>query len=193
MEILQSFRYKQVNVIFATPSARYIDIAVRQRVHYLLNMEYRTETHAVATVYKILKPTWKGEPWRKKMGVLYIQPPTQQLWRKFEKLRDQHQEALYEKIRKRQKKEAVEEEQKLEEASRGKLSFEEGVDLLRKNLPKYLNPEKMKKKWSGAIKVSKFMRDFDIKQNTAYNIRDAIIEELKTKKALESSESEEKV
>jgi ABC-type dipeptide/oligopeptide/nickel transport system ATPase component len=50
MQVIQSFRYKFINVIFYLPSASYMDKVVREMCHYVLRLQER----GVANLYRAL-------------------------------------------------------------------------------------------------------------------------------------------
>lgn len=178
MQVLQSFRYKLINVIFTLPSAVYMDIVARTMCHYLVVMGKR----GVATVYRILKPTYQGSPWTKRIGVLYSEMPTMGLWEKFEKVRTQHQDKLYEEARKKSEATIEKQKQKLEKTLKGRVKDEELMHICKAILPDVVDVTKDSDQ--GMIKVGKLRSTLEnatgtyVNLNRGYDLRKELLEYL---------------
>jgi len=164
MQVLQSFRYKLINVIFTLPSAVYMDVVARTMCHYLLVMNKR----GVATVYRILKPTYAGSPWTKRRGGLYSEMPTAMLWDEFERLRDEHQDALYEQSRKMSEARVEHEKEKLEKTLTPKITDDEFLRIAKATLPQIVDATKDSDQ--GLIHVGKLRKVLKEATNTYVNL-----------------------
>ena len=178
MQVLQSFRYKLINVIFTLPSAVYMDVVARTMCHYLLVMNQR----GVATVYRILKPTYSGSPWTKRKGVLYSEMPTMGLWREFERLRTEHQDALYEQSRKMSEARVEHEKEKLEKTLTPRITDDELLHIAKATLPQIVDITKDSDQ--GLIHVGKLRKTLEestgtyINLNRGYDLRKSLLEYL---------------
>lgn len=165
MQVLQSFRYKLINVIFTLPSATYMDIVARTMCHFLLVMNRR----GVATVYRILKPTYSGSPWTKRLGVTYSEMPTMGLWDEFERMRTAHQDALYEQARKKSEVRVEKEKQKLEKALKPQMDNTELIRIGKAILPQIVDTDVWKSD-RGLIKVAKLRKILQETSGTYINV-----------------------
>lgn len=179
MQVLQSFRYKLINVIFTLPSATYMDIVARTMCHYLLVMTQRGR----ATVYRILKPTYSGSPWTKRIGGIYSEMPTMYLWDNFETRRTEHQDALYEQSRKLSEARVKGEEEKLEKTLKGRIQDDELLRIARAVLPQIVDTTKDSDQ--GLIKVGRLRKVLEestgtyINLNRGYDLRKELIVHLR--------------
>lgn len=178
MQVLQSFRYKFINVIFTLPSATYMDVVARTMCHYLLVMSGRGK----ATVYRILKPTYSGSPWTKRIGGIISEMPTAMLWDAFEKKRTEHQDRLYERSRKMSEATLKTETEKLEKTLKGKVDDNELFRLAKAVLPQIVDVNKDSDQ--GMIKVGKLRRTLEeatgtyINLNRGYDLRKELLTHL---------------
>ena len=179
MQIIQSFRYKLINVIFTLPSATYMDIVARTMCHYLIVMTKRGQ----ATVYRILKPTYEGSPWTKRLNPIWSEMPTTQLFEQFERMRTAHQDALYELSRKEAEVRLKTETESLEQKLKGKRGVDEDIKMAMVMLPEIVRADKDTDQ--GRIDIPKMKRIFEerlgirLPHNRAHQeIRGALLERL---------------
>lgn len=118
-------------------------------------------------------------------GFIDSEMPTMGLWREFERLRTEHQDRLYEGIRKEATAFEKRQTEKIEEALKPKHTFEDLLDKARLILPQIGN----EKAWSdqGCISVAEMRRLPDIPHNTAYNLRRELLKEPHAKQASTST------
>ena len=96
--VSQSFRYKSVNVIFALPLRYYLDKVPRELCHFGIMMQGRV----VGAVHRIYKSAYVDLTYTKFLGTIFLQLPSKQLKYVYERMRKDHQDALYETLRKQQ-------------------------------------------------------------------------------------------
>ena len=165
MQVIQSFRYKFINVIFCLPSASYMDKVVREMCHYVLRLQER----GVANVYRIRKSPYMGFTYTPFLGTIHSEMPSKKLWEEFRRMHAEHQEELYEQSRKGQTVQERRKADQLEQALRPKQTFEDVVEKAKLILPQIVND----KAWSdqGRINMPEMMKLLKVSQNTAYRVR----------------------
>lgn len=172
IKVVQSFRFKLINVIFTVPSASYIDKVAREMCHYLLRMQARGQ----ASVYRIKKSPFEGYTFTPFIGTIHTELPTKMLLDEFYEMHAEHQEALYEKARKQMEAATKRETEKLEKT----LSPRETMDDLKEKalliLPQIVNANKDSDQ--GLVDVGEMRRLLRIPHNRAYNLRKGIVKEL---------------
>lgn len=172
IKVVQSFRFKLINVIFTVPSASYIDKVAREMCHYLLRMKER----GMASVYRIKKSPFEGYTFTPFIGTVHSELPTKMLSDEFYRLHAEHQEALYEKARKEMEAATKRENEKLEKT----LSPRETMDDLKEKalliLPQIVNANKDSDQ--GLIDVSMLRDKLRIPHNKAYRMRKVLLREL---------------
>ena len=172
MQVIQSFRFKLINVIFTVPSASYIDKVAREMCHYLLRMQKRGQ----ASVYRIVKSPFEGRTFTPFIGTVHSEMPTQMLWKEFKEMHAEHQEALYEKSRKQMEAKAIKDSERLESALLPKDTIENLKEKALLILPQIVNVNKDSDQ--GLIDVSELRRLLKIPHNKAYNLRKTIVREI---------------
>jgi hypothetical protein len=175
--VTQSFRYKYINVVFALPSRYYLDKVPREMCHYEIMMQKR----GVGAVYKIYKSSFVDSTYTKYLGTLFLGLPSKDLTDEYEKMRAEHQDALYERLRKEQEVIVKKQEDKLEKALQPKRSFNGDVEKGMLILPQIVDATKDSDQ--GLIDVHKLRRRFDsigikLAHNRAYNIRKELLRRL---------------
>jgi len=172
MQVVQSFRYKLINVMFCLPSASYMDKVVREMCHYVLRMQKRGQ----AKVYRIVKSPFEGWTFTPYLGTIHSEMPTTELFNEFERVRTEHQEALYEQSRKQMEASAKKQAEKLEQTLAPKRTWEDLKERAMLILPQIVNPKKDSDQ--GLIDMSEMRRILKIPHNQAYNIRKQLLREL---------------
>ena len=172
MKVLQSFRFKLINVIFTVPSAKYIDVVAREMCHYLLRMQQRGQ----ASVYRITKSPFEGRIYTPFCGTCYSEMPTQGLWKEFKEMHTEHQEILYEKSRKAIEAKTIKDSETLERA----LSPKETMETLKEKamliLPQIVDSSRDSDQ--GLVDVTEMRRLLKIPHTVAYRLRKGVIKEL---------------
>lgn len=176
MQVIQSFRYKFINVVFCLPSASYLDKVVREMCHYVLRLQER----GIANVYRIKKSPYMGFTYTPFLGTIHSEMPTTMLWDEFRKLHAEHQERLYEESRKGLTVQERRKADQLEQALKPKDTFENTLEKAKLILPQILD----EKKWSnqGRINVPEMMKLLKVSQNTAYRIRRELLRDFDQQK-----------
>lgn len=172
MQVIQSFRYKLINVIFTVPSASYVDKVPREMCHYVIRMQRR----GVASVYRIRKSPFEGFTYTPFLGTIYTEMPTEILYQDFRRSHTEHQERLYEQSRQRMEASEKRDKERLDKALNPKDTMQVLVDKARLILPQIVNPHKDTDQ--GLINVVELRRILDIPHNKAYNIRNELLVEL---------------
>jgi hypothetical protein len=169
MQVIQSFRYKFVNVIFCLPSASYMDKVVREMCHYVLRLQER----GIASVYRIRKSPYMGYTYTPYLGTIHSEMPTRMLWEEFRKLHAEHQERLYEQSRTGLHISEKRKADQLEQALKPKQTFDDVVEKAKLIMPQIVNY----KAWSdqGRINMPEMMRLLRVSQNTAYRVRKELL------------------
>jgi hypothetical protein len=175
--VTQSFRYKYINVVFALPSRYYLDKVPREMCHFEIMMQRR----GIGAVHRIYKSPYADMTFTKNLGVIYLRLPSEKLIDDYERLRAEHQDALYEKLRKQQTLLDTKEERKLEEGLKPQHSFEETLEKARLILPQILNEKTFSDQ--GRIDISEMRRLLNIPHNMAYNIRSVLLKEYHEKES----------
>ena len=175
--ISQSFRHKFINVVFTLPSRFYLDKVPREMCHYEIMMKRR----GVGAVYKIHKSAFVDSTYTKYLGHLFLGLPCKDLSDEYERLREEHQNFLYERLRKQQEVLIQKQEEKLEKDLQPKRSFEDDVEKGMMILPQIVDVTKDSDQ--GLIDVHKLRMCFDsigikLAHNTAYNIRKELLRRL---------------
>jgi len=172
MKVIQSFRYKFINVIFTVPSASYLDKVAREMCHYLLRLKKRGQ----ASVYRIMKSPFEGHVFTPFIGNVYAEMPTSFIWEEFRELHAEHQEILYEKARKQMEADSLKAEKKLESDLKPKDTLESFTEKAMLILPQIVDPSKITDQ--GLVDVAEMQRILRVPHNKAYNLRKAVIKEL---------------
>lgn len=175
MQVIQSFRYKLINVIFCLPTASYMDKVVREMCHYVLRMKRRGQ----ASVYRIVKSPFEGWTFTPYLGTIHSEMPTQMLYREFRNMHTEHQEALYERSRKQMEASEKKKAEKLEQSLKPKRTFEELREKAMLILPRIVDPNKDSDQ--GLIDMSEMRRILKIPHNKAYNLRKILLKQLHAK------------
>ena len=175
--VAQSFRYRFINVIFALPSRFYLDKVPRELCHYEVMMQRR----GVGSVYKIYKSAFVDMTYTKYLGHIYLSFPSKHLCEEYERMRAEHQDALYERLRKEQDVLTMKHEEKLDKALQPKRTFEEDVEKGVLLLPQIVDVTKDSDQ--GLIDVHKLRRSFEtigvkLAHNRGYNIRKELLRRL---------------
>ncbi len=170
--VVQSFRYKFINVFFALPSKFFLDKVPREMCHYELVMKRRGE----AGVYRIIKSSFYDVTYTKFLGNVYSTLPSKKLRDAYEKMRREHQDSLYSKLTKKLQIIETKEKAKIEEEMKPKRDFEYILGQARSILEHIYNPRK--KTDQGKIDVPLMMRALKIPYSTAYRVRRALLEEI---------------
>ena len=178
MQILQSFRYRKLNVIFTLPSAGYMDKVAREMCHFLINMSGR----GIGQIYRIMKTTYQSWTYTPFMGLLYSQMPTKMLWDEFTKKHDEH---IDEFIRLSEEKSLAgekKETENLERTMKGRRPLEEDVQKALLILPEIVDVTKDSDQ--GMIGVNNMQKVFkdrlgiQLAHNRSYHIRDELLNKL---------------
>lgn len=175
--VSQSFRYRLINVMFALPSKYYLDKVPRELCHFELMMGRR----GFANVYRIYKSAFADMTFTKHLGVIYLGWPSKQLIDDYERMRKEHQDALYERLRKEQGAREKKMEEKLQRALQPKRTFEDDVEKGVLLLPQIVDLTKDSDQ--GLIDVHKMRRSFEtigikLAHNRGYNIRKELLRRL---------------
>jgi hypothetical protein len=172
IKVIESFRYKLINVIFTVPSAKYIDRVAREMCHYLLRMKARGQ----ASVYRIKKSPFEGYIFTPFIGTVHTELPTKMLLDEFYKMHAEHQEEVYERARKQLEARTVRDSEKLERA----LTPKETVETLKEKalliLPQIVNINKDSDQ--GLLDISSLRDKLRIPHNRAYRVRKVLLREL---------------
>jgi len=171
MQVVQSFRYKFVNVIFCLPSASYMDKVVREMCHYVIRLQER----GIANVYRIRKSPYIGYTYTPFLGTIHSEMPTRILWGEFRSLHAEHQERLYEQSRKGITVQERRKEDQLEQALKPKQTFDDVLEKAKLIMPQIVNY----KAWSdqGRINMPELMKLLKVSQNTAYRVRRELLKD----------------
>lgn len=175
--VSQSFRYRQVNVFFALPSRYYLDKVPRELCHYEIMMQRR----GLGFVHQIYKSSYADITFTKKLGFVHVTMPSKWLVDEYERKRAEHQDALYEKLRKEQEMLEVKEEEKMQKALAPERTFEEDVEKALLILPQIVDLNKDSDQ--GMIDISEMQRNFEriginLAHNRAYNVRKEVLKRL---------------
>lgn len=177
MQVIQSFRYKFINVIFCLPSASYMDKVVREMCHFVIRLQRR----GVGAAYRICKTPYQGWTFTPFLGTVHSQMPTTALWEEFRRLHSEHQERLYEQSRKGLTVQERRKAEQLEKALNPKQPFEELLEKARLILPQIVDDSRATTQ--GRIDVAEMRRLLKIPHNTAYNLRKELLKELQQREA----------
>lgn len=172
MQVIQSFRYKFINVIFCLPSASYLDKVVREMCHFVLRMQQR----GVVKVYRISKSPYEGYTYTPFLGTLYVEMPTDNLYSQFRLLHTEHQERLYEDSRKRLEASAKKDSDRLEKALKPKETFESLKEKAMLILPQIVDTKKDTDQ--GLVNMPELRRILKLSHNKAYNLRKELLKEI---------------
>jgi len=172
MHVIQSFRRKLINVIFALPSASYMDKVCREMCHFLIRMQQR----GVGAVYRICKSPYAGYTFTPHLGTIYSEMPTMGLWEEFRRLHEEHLDKLYAESRKKAILREKRQEEKLEQALKPKQTFDVLMEKARLILPQIVNLNKDSDQ--GLIDIPEMRRLLKIPHNKAYLIRKELLKEL---------------
>jgi ABC-type dipeptide/oligopeptide/nickel transport system ATPase component len=176
MQVIQSFRYKFINVIFCLPSASYMDKVVREMCHFVIRLQRR----GVGAAYRICKTPYQGWTFTPYLGNIHSEMPTAGLWNEFRRLHSEHQERLYEQSRKGLTVQEKRKAEQLEKALKPKQPFEELLEKARLILPQIVDNSRATAQ--GRINVPEMRRLLKIPHNTAYNLRKELLKELEATK-----------
>jgi len=177
--IAQSFRYRLINVMFALPSRYYLDKVPRELCHFELMMQRR----GVANVYKIYKSAFTDFTYTKYLGGIQMKLPPKHLTYEYERMRREHQDALYEKLQKQETIRTMKMEKKIEKALTPEVGGEELLARAKMILPQIIDWEKAGYTNQGLINVQKLRATLEISgvklaHNASYNLRKRLVEEL---------------
>jgi hypothetical protein len=169
MQVIQSFRYKFINVVFCLPSASYLDKVVREMCHYVLRLQER----GIANVYRIRKSPYQGWTYTPFLGTIHSELPTKMLLDEFRRLHAEHQERLYEQSRKGLTVQERRKEDQLAQALKPKATFDDVLEKAKLLMPQIVND----KAWSdqGRINMPEMMKLLKVSQNTAYRVRKELL------------------
>ena len=175
--VTQSFRHKFINVIFALPSRFYLDKVPREMCHFEVMMQRRGS----GAVYKIYKSAFVDQTYTKYLGTLFLGMPSKKLYDEYERMREEHQNALYERLSREQDVLIQKQDEKLEKALQPKRSFEDDVEKGMLILPQLVDTTKDSDQ--GMIDVHKLRMSFDsigikLPHNRSYNIRKELLKRL---------------
>ena len=178
MQILQSFRYRKLNVIFTLPSAGYMDKVAREMCHFLINVQGR----GVGQVYRIMKTAYQSWTYTPFMGVLYSQMPTAGLWDEFTKKHDAYIDNFIELSEKKSMAGVKRETERLEKTLKPEHTFEDDVDRAVLLLPEIVDTTKSTDHARiDVIKMRRILYDrlgVEIAQNRGYWIRDELLKKI---------------
>ena len=157
----------------------YLDKVAREMCHYLLQMRGR----GLSNVYAIKKNPLSNWTYTPLLGTLYLKPPSKGLIDAYEKLRQEHMDALFNSLGDQLKVMRLRKEEKLRRALKPRYTFEQQVERARQILPEIYHPDRPLKK--GRIDVNLMREKLDIGHNLAYRIRARLLRELEdAKKAI---------
>jgi hypothetical protein len=171
MQVIQSFRYKFVNVIFCLPSASYMDKVVREMCHFCIRLQER----GIGNVYRIRKSPYMGFTYTPFLGTIHSEMPTTSLWEEFRRLHAEHQEVLYEDSRKGMTVRERHKKEQMEKALQPKDTYATLLDKAKLIMPQIVDD----KKWSdqGRVNTTEMMKLLNIGQNAAYRLRKDVLKE----------------
>lgn len=172
MQVIQSFRYKFINVIFTLPSAQYLDKVPREMCHFVIRMVGRGQ----GTVYRIVKSPYEGWTFTPFLGTIHSEMPTNELYYEFKRLHAEHQEKLYEQSRKQMEVSEKKMEEKLEKAFEPRETFDSLKEKGLLILPQIVNVKKDTDQ--GLISVIELQRKLNLPHNKAYDLRRELLKEL---------------
>lgn len=175
--VTQSFRHKFINVVFALPSRFYLDKVPREMCHFEIMMQRRGS----GAVYKIYKSAFVDQTYTKYLGTLFLGLPSKDLCDDYEEMREENQNALYERLRLQQEVLINKQESKLQKALQPKRTFEDDVEKGVLLLPQI--SDLTKDSDQGLISVHEMRRAFErvgikLAHNRSYNIRKELLKRL---------------
>jgi hypothetical protein len=170
MMVIQSFRYKFINVIFCLPSAQYMDKVPREMCHFLLRMQRR----GAASVYRIRKTAFSGDSYVQTLGTIAAQLPTKQLMDEFYRMHAEHQEQLYADSRREMEAAETRLKDRIDKALTPVVSQETLLDRARLILPRVVNVAKDTDQ--GLIDVSKIKEILKLPHSQAYSLRKPLLD-----------------
>ena len=170
--VMQSFRFKLLNVVFCLPSMYYMDKVSREMCHFLLQMQSR----GIAAVYAIRKSPLSDWTFTPYIGTLHLEPPSKELVEVYERRREEHMERLYDELGKEYEVMMLRRKQQMERALKPRLSYQEALEKARELLPEIYHPEKPVNR--GRIDTNLLKDELGVSHAMAYRIRAALLREL---------------
>jgi hypothetical protein len=178
--MMQSGRFKFINVIFALPSRDYMDKVCREMCHYFMHMYGR----GFGVIYGIQRHPMTGWIMHPKITQVMTRAPSKKMTDAYEQKKREHMEKLYAGFDKELKAMQRRKEEKLERDLKPKLSFEQRVEQAKAILPDIMNEAKLDDAIDGGstrglINVPLLMERLNISgTNLAYRLRDRLLRDL---------------
>lgn len=178
MQILQSFRYRKMNMIFTLPSAGYMDKVAREMCHFVINLEQR----GVGRVYRIVKTPYVSWTFTPFMGIVYSEMPTAFLWNEFVRLHTEHIDEFVIESKEKSIAQGKKEKRKLEKALQPELKHDQLLMIAKASLPQIVNVNRDTDQ--GLIKMDTLKQVVEastgvpLAHTKAYSIRREVLEHL---------------
>jgi len=183
MEIMQSFRYRHVNVVMAVPSESYIDKVVRELIHRIVELPERLHKDPPIQGTVLRLGNYHGYPVWMPQGMIDIYPPTKGLIHDYESLRKERIEAHYADIDKRLEHAEAKEQAKLQQPIVPEKTVEQYVEDAKAILPNILHTDWKYKLAQGierdVINMHELKKAFDIPHTKAYAVRQELLKLLR--------------
>lgn len=178
MQILQSFRYRKVNIIFTLPSAGYMDKVAREMCHFCINLGQR----GVGRVYRIVKTPYISWTFTPFMGMVYSEMPTAFMWDEFVRLHTEHIDEFVVEAKEKSIAHGKKAKKKLEKILEGELTHKQLLVIAKASLPQIVNVNRDTDQ--GLIKIDvlkKVVKDsagVQVPHTKAYSVRRELLEYL---------------
>jgi hypothetical protein len=174
MDILQSGRYRFVNIIFCVPSVKWIDKIGRNLLHFRIYKESRK----LGTVYVNSTNRFTGEEFWDAIGSVFLELPTPHLLKAFQEKHKKRHDEYYEQIKQQlelKEKKAVE---KLEKELRPTASSDEVLEKAKYLLYKRGMIDMTKENDQGLINMGTLKEELNLPHSQAYELRKKLLVEL---------------